>query len=48
MTNGHTMHTLPGSSQFPTTQWTLVVTAGDEHVGRSAQGRHSQASQEVS
>jgi RNA polymerase sigma factor (sigma-70 family) len=29
MTNGQTMHTLPGSSQFPTTQWTLVVTAGD-------------------
>jgi RNA polymerase sigma-70 factor (ECF subfamily) len=29
MTNGHTMHTLPGSSQFPTTRWTLVVAAGD-------------------
>ena len=28
MTNGQAMHTLPGSSQFPTTQWTLVVTAG--------------------
>jgi RNA polymerase sigma factor (sigma-70 family) len=23
------MHTLPGSSQFPTTRWTLVVAAGD-------------------
>jgi RNA polymerase sigma factor (sigma-70 family) len=30
MTNGHTMHT-PGSSQFPTTRWTLVVAAGDPH-----------------
>src|SRR5450432_2493093 len=29
MTNGQTMHTLPGPSQFPTTQWTLVVAAGD-------------------
>jgi RNA polymerase sigma factor (sigma-70 family) len=29
MTNGQTMHTLPGASQFPTTRWTLVVTAGD-------------------
>jgi RNA polymerase sigma-70 factor (ECF subfamily) len=29
MTNGHTMYTLPGSSQFPTTRWTLVVAAGD-------------------
>ena len=28
MTNGQTMHTLPGSSQFPTTRWTLVVAAG--------------------
>jgi RNA polymerase sigma factor (sigma-70 family) len=28
MTNGHTMHTLQGSSQFPTTRWTLVVAAG--------------------
>jgi RNA polymerase sigma-70 factor (ECF subfamily) len=27
--NCHTMHTLPGSSQFPTTRWTLVVAAGD-------------------
>ena len=31
MTNGHTMHTLMGSSQFPTTRWTLVVAAGDPH-----------------
>ncbi len=31
MTNGQTMHTLPGSSQFPTTQWSLVVAAGDPH-----------------
>src|ERR1700734_1408206 len=29
MANGQTMHTLPGSSQFPTTRWTLVVAAGD-------------------
>ena len=29
MTNNHTMHTLTGSSQFPTTRWTLVVAAGD-------------------
>jgi len=29
MTNGETMHTLPGSSQFPTTRWSLVVAAGD-------------------
>ena len=29
MTNGHTMHTLAGSSQFPTTRWTLVVAAAD-------------------
>ena len=29
MTNGRTMHTLPGSSQFPATRWTLVVAAGD-------------------
>lgn len=27
--NGETMHTLPGSSRFPTTRWTLVVAAGD-------------------
>jgi len=27
--NGETFHTLPGSSQFPTTRWTLVVAAGD-------------------
>lgn len=31
MTDGHTMHTLTGSSQFPTTRWTLVVAAGDPH-----------------
>jgi RNA polymerase sigma factor (sigma-70 family) len=29
MTNDQTMHTLPGSSQFPTTRWTLVIAAGD-------------------
>jgi RNA polymerase sigma-70 factor (ECF subfamily) len=29
MTNGRTMHTLPGPSRFPTTRWTLVVAAGD-------------------
>ena len=29
MTNGQTIHTLPGRSQFPTTRWTLVVAAGD-------------------
>jgi RNA polymerase sigma-70 factor (ECF subfamily) len=29
MTNGPTLHTSPGSSQFPTTRWTLVVAAGD-------------------
>jgi RNA polymerase sigma-70 factor (ECF subfamily) len=29
MTNGQTMHTLPGSSQFPTTRWTLVIAAAD-------------------
>ena len=28
MTNGQTMHTLPGLSQFPTTRWSLVVAAG--------------------
>src|SRR5215467_1989904 len=27
--NNETMHTLAGSSQFPTTRWTLVVAAGD-------------------
>jgi RNA polymerase sigma factor (sigma-70 family) len=31
MTKGQTMHTLPGSSQFPTTRWTLVVAAGAPH-----------------
>lgn len=29
MTNGETMHTLPGAPQFPTTRWTLVVAAGN-------------------
>ncbi len=29
MTNGSTLHTLPGSTQFPTTRWTLVFAAGD-------------------
>jgi len=29
--NGQTMQTLPGSSQFPTTRWTLVIAAGDPH-----------------
>src|SRR6202049_1001627 len=29
MTNGQTIHTLQGSSQFPTTRWTLVVAAAD-------------------
>jgi RNA polymerase sigma factor (sigma-70 family) len=29
MPNGQTMHTLPGSSEFPTTRWTLVIAAGD-------------------
>jgi len=29
MTNKHTMHTLAGPSQFPTTRWTLVVAAAD-------------------
>jgi RNA polymerase sigma factor (sigma-70 family) len=28
MTNGQSMHKFPGSSQFPTTRWTLVVAAG--------------------
>src|ERR1043166_7550390 len=27
--NDRTMHTLPGSSQFPTTRWTQVIAAGD-------------------
>ena len=31
MTNGQTMHTLPGPYQFPTTRWTLVVAASDPH-----------------
>ena len=29
MTNNHSMQTQAGSSQFPTTRWTLVVAAGD-------------------
>jgi len=29
MTNGQTMHTLPGRSEFPTTRWTLVIAAAD-------------------
>jgi RNA polymerase sigma factor (sigma-70 family) len=29
MTDGQTMHTLPGQSPFPTTRWSLVVAAGD-------------------
>ncbi len=29
MSNGETMHTLSGPSQFPTTRWTLVIAAGD-------------------
>jgi RNA polymerase sigma factor (sigma-70 family) len=31
MRNGESFHTLPGSSQFPTTRWSLVVAAGDPH-----------------
>ncbi|HEY7335116.1 MAG TPA: hypothetical protein VH639_09545 [Bryobacteraceae bacterium] len=40
MTNGETMHTLPGRDQFPTTRWTLVVAAGDPQrkEARSALG----------
>src|SRR5229473_4871960 len=29
MTNNHTMRTLSGPSQFPTTRWTLVIAAAD-------------------
>jgi RNA polymerase sigma-70 factor (ECF subfamily) len=29
MTDGQTMHTLPGRSEFPTTRWTLVAAAAD-------------------
>jgi hypothetical protein len=29
--NDRTMDTLPGSSQFPTTRWTMVVAAGDPY-----------------
>ena len=31
MTNGQTIHTLTGRSQFPTTRWTLVIAAGEPH-----------------
>jgi RNA polymerase sigma-70 factor (ECF subfamily) len=31
MTNGQARHTLHGSSQFPTTRWTLVVAAANPH-----------------
>ncbi len=31
MTNDRTIHTLPGSSRFPTTRWSLVVAAGEPH-----------------
>jgi RNA polymerase sigma factor (sigma-70 family) len=30
MANGETVHTLPGSSRFPTTRWTLVIAAGGQ------------------
>lgn len=38
MTNGQTMHVLPGSSRFPTTRWTMVVAAGkpEQSEARSA------------
>src|SRR5947209_175990 len=38
MTNGQTMHPLPGRSGFPTTRWTLVVAAAnaDRTEARSA------------
>ncbi|MBS1826264.1 MAG: sigma-70 family RNA polymerase sigma factor [Acidobacteria bacterium] len=29
--NDRATHTLPGSPQFPTTRWTLVIAAGDPH-----------------
>jgi hypothetical protein len=29
MTDGQTMHSLSGQSQFPTTRWTQVVATGD-------------------
>ena len=29
MTDGQTMHTMPGPTHFPTTRWRLVVAAGD-------------------
>ena len=31
MTNSHTLHTVSGPSQFPTTRWTLVTAAVDPH-----------------
>jgi RNA polymerase sigma-70 factor (ECF subfamily) len=31
MTNSHTLHTVSGPSQFPTTRWTLVTAAIDSH-----------------
>jgi RNA polymerase sigma factor (sigma-70 family) len=31
MTKDQTIHTLPGSSRFPTTRWSLVVAAGEPH-----------------
>ena len=40
MTNGQTMHTLPGSSQFPTTRWTLVLLE-DQVVERGIVARAS-------
>ncbi len=38
MTNGQTMHTLPGRFEFPTTRWTLLVAARapDRTEARSA------------
>ena len=40
MTDRRTIHTLPGSSQFPTTRWTLVVAATnpEQKEARSALG----------
>jgi RNA polymerase sigma-70 factor (ECF subfamily) len=32
MTDDQPIHTLPGSSQFPTTRWSLVVAAGDPRL----------------
>jgi hypothetical protein len=42
MTNGDTMYTLSGPSQFPTTRWTLVVAAGDPHRGSGRITHHSE------